>query len=119
MFFKHYLNILPSTCLKDEQCSANEQTFFKLFLDINNMIAARQLEKELRAEHEKEMKEMKVQLDEKQRKFEAAKARSRVLENTMSELKGRVATLLEKTTHDDQLISALTVIQSRLFLLFA
>ena len=74
------------------------------------MISARQLEKELRVEHEKEMKEIKAQLDEKQRKFDASKARSRVLENSVSELKGRIATLLEKTAHDDQLVSALMVI---------
>ncbi|XP_054266864.1 trichohyalin [Macrosteles quadrilineatus] len=70
--------------------------------------AARLVEKELRAELEKEVSALKEQLGEKQKKVEAMKARTRVLETSLSELRGRLSTLLDKSTHDDQLISALT-----------
>lgn len=73
------------------------------------MSAARVLERELRSEHERELTEVKEQLDDRQRKLEATKARTRVLENSVSELRGRMTTLLDKAAHDDQLISALTV----------
>lgn len=52
---------------------------------------------------------LKEQLEERQKKLDAAKARIRVLESSLSEFRGRMVTLLEKTTHDDQLIAALNV----------
>uniref|UniRef100_A0A1B6H124 Uncharacterized protein n=1 Tax=Cuerna arida TaxID=1464854 RepID=A0A1B6H124_9HEMI len=85
---------------KTSSCEVNEKEARK------TESVARLAEKE--REREKEVAELKQQLEDKQRKLEASRARSRVLENNQSELRGRLATLLEKTTHDDQLIAALT-----------
>ncbi|KAG8311083.1 Coiled-coil domain-containing protein 13 [Homalodisca vitripennis] len=85
---------------KTSNCEVNEKEARK------TESLARLAEKE--REREKEVAELKQQLEDKQRKLEASRARSRVLENNQSELRGRLATLLEKTTHDDQLIDALT-----------
>lgn len=69
----------------------------------------------MRAEHDRVVVGLKDQLEEKQRKLEAAKCRTRVLENSLTELRARLSTLLDKTAHDDQLIAALTVSVLRSF----
>ena len=54
-------------------------------------------------ENQEELKELKS-------RFEASKARCRVLESEQNTLRQRLSAMLEKEQHDQQLISALTVI---------
>uniref|UniRef100_A0A1B6CG51 Coiled-coil domain-containing protein 13 n=1 Tax=Clastoptera arizonana TaxID=38151 RepID=A0A1B6CG51_9HEMI len=86
----------------------NNSDFKEKQINVNKS-AIRQIEKDLKAENAKEIALYKDQLEEKQRKLDAFKARNKVLEIQVAELRGQVTILLEKTTHDDELISSLTV----------
>lgn len=76
------------------------------------MTNLRNIEKErrLRAEESaREFRQMSLELDNLKRKYDAAKARVKVLENDLNTAKQSIVILNEKRSHDDQLIQALNV----------
>ncbi|XP_075210406.1 coiled-coil domain-containing protein 13-like [Lycorma delicatula] len=93
------LSQLTEKLAKNEQgCSISNES----------VAAVRQVEKDMRAELNQELKETRKELDLTKNKLSAVKARCRVLENDLTVSKEKITTLLEKTCHDDQLITALT-----------
>lgn len=57
----------------------------------------------------KELKHSEITLDDKIKKIEAYKARIKILENNINNLKRDIILLNEKKIHDNQLIEALNV----------
>lgn len=76
------------------------------------MANLRIVEKERRQQIEntaKELRQAEVALETLRRKFDASKARIRVLEHELNVARGNIAILNEKRSHDDRLIEALNV----------
>ncbi|XP_032664783.1 coiled-coil domain-containing protein 13-like [Odontomachus brunneus] len=79
-------------------------------LDRQNLANLRIVEKERRQQIEntaKELRQAEVTLEILKRKFDASKARIRVLEHELNVARGNIAMLNEKRSHDDRLIEAL------------
>ncbi|XP_069672667.1 coiled-coil domain-containing protein 13-like [Periplaneta americana] len=75
------------------------------------MTTLRQIERERRAAHEqteRELKDVNAQLEDSKKKADGARARVKILEGELASVKGKLKTILEKGSHDDQLIKALT-----------
>ncbi|XP_049776702.1 coiled-coil domain-containing protein 13-like [Schistocerca cancellata] len=70
-----------------------------------------QMEKERRAAHEQtvtSLRETQLQLEDSRRRLEGQRARTKVLEAELRDLKQKMTVLLEKGEHDNQLVAALT-----------
>ncbi|KAG5346727.1 CCD13 protein, partial [Acromyrmex charruanus] len=75
-----------------------------------NLTCLRNAEKERRQQIEniaKELRQAEVALETSKRKLDASKARVKVLEQELSIMKGNIATLNEKRSHDNRLIDVL------------
>merc|ERR1719210_3281822 len=81
-----------------------------LALDERNREQIRKMDKEKREANERlanEIKAMELDQENMKNKWEASKARNKVLSTEVKGLKGQISTLLEKGKHDDELIAAL------------
>nr|CAD7454083.1 unnamed protein product [Timema tahoe] len=99
--------------LLETQEKLNDQTEKQVVANADNRacVAMKMLEKERRVVQERtarELKERSVQLEDTKRRLDAGRARSKILEDELAGHKKRLATLLDKGKHDDQLISMLT-----------
>ncbi|XP_062424704.1 coiled-coil domain-containing protein 13 isoform X1 [Rhea pennata] len=82
----------------------------KLSAQEKNLLKIRSLEKEKKEALEKLSEEhdaLQKDHEEIKKKFDASKARNKVLCSEVKTLKGQIVTLLEKGKHDDELIDAL------------
>ncbi|KAK6637057.1 hypothetical protein RUM43_010731 [Polyplax serrata] len=71
----------------------------------------RQMEKDRRASYEettKQLNQKTIQMEEMRKKLEASKARTKVLENEIIQVKTKLSSLVDKGIRDDQLVAALT-----------
>ncbi|CAG2053605.1 unnamed protein product, partial [Timema podura] len=99
--------------LLEMQEKLNEQTEKQVVANADNRacVAMKMLEKERRVVQERtarELRERSVQLEDTKRRLDAGRARNKILEDELAGHKKRLATLLDKGKHDDQLISMLT-----------
>nr|CAD7393785.1 unnamed protein product [Timema cristinae] len=99
--------------LLELQEKLNEQTEKQVVGNADNRacVAMKVLEKERRIVQERtarELRERSVQLEDTKRRLDAGRARNKILEDELAGHKKRLATLLDKGKHDDQLISMLT-----------
>lgn len=70
----------------------------------------RQMEKDRRASYEetsKQLNQKTIQMEDLRKKLDAAKARNRVLENEIFQVKTKLSSLLDKNARDEQLVAAL------------
>lgn len=84
----------------------------KASLDRQHLTNLRVVERERRKQIEntaKELRQAEVALETSKRKLDASKARVQILEHELSVVKGNIAMLNEKRSHDDRLIDALNV----------
>ncbi|XP_033105847.1 coiled-coil domain-containing protein 13-like [Anneissia japonica] len=82
-----------------------------------NRTKIRQMErerKEAQAKVNEELKALELDHSKLKEKFDASKARNKVLANELKSLKQQVGTFIEKGKHDDELISALLKQQNQL-----
>ncbi|KAG5333116.1 CCD13 protein, partial [Acromyrmex heyeri] len=97
--------------LVELQNSGNGRSQKELSLsDRKNLTCLRNAEKERRQQIEniaKELRQAEVALETSKRKLDASKARIKVLEQELSIMKGNIATLNEKRSHDNRLIDVL------------
>lgn len=85
---------------------------FLLFVGRKNLANLRNAEKERRQQIEnsaKQLRQSEITIESYKRKSEASKARIKVLEHELNIMKGNIAVLNEKRSHDDRLIEMLTV----------
>ncbi|EEB12447.1 conserved hypothetical protein [Pediculus humanus corporis] len=70
----------------------------------------RQIEKDRRASYEetsKQLNQKTIQLEEMKKKLEASKARNKVLENEIIQIKTKLSTMMDKGMRDEQLVASL------------
>ncbi|XP_039287396.1 coiled-coil domain-containing protein 13 isoform X2 [Nilaparvata lugens] len=100
---------ITSLQLKVSQLSeklANQQSFQSQSHDV--LVNVRQAEKDMRNELAKELKECKSELEQTKNKFNVSRMRCKVLEGELQSNKEKINSILSKSNHDDQLITALT-----------
>lgn len=71
----------------------------------------RQMEKDRRASYEetsKQLNQKTIQMEETRKKLEASKARNKVLENEIIQMKTKLTSLMDKGIRDDQILASLT-----------
>lgn len=104
-------NIFLRSAIISSPSSASSQ------YDEKHRSALKKMEKDRKDAHEKTQSEL-VNLEQEhtklQQKHDAAKARNKVLASELKGLKAQVQTLLEKGSHDDELIAALMREQQQL-----
>ncbi|XP_044178708.1 coiled-coil domain-containing protein 13-like isoform X2 [Acropora millepora] len=104
-------NIFVRSAIMSSPSSAPSQ------YDEKHRSALKRMEKDRKDAHEKTQSEL-VNLEQEhtklQQKHDAAKARNKVLASELKGLKAQVQTLLEKGSHDDELIAALMREQQQL-----
>lgn len=93
-----------------------------IYSDRQNLINLRFAEKERRQQIEntaRELRQAEVALETSKRKFDASKARIKVLEHELHVAKGNIGMLNEKRSHDDHLIEALNVSNIQYYLYYS